>query len=208
MQGQIGVTRGRSGDDGDKMPVLVDNKMSDRQPMLLLKQVNVTTETVGVQSTVDAVCERCARNTMLQASKAGTRCARQAKPQFRERVLRDPQMTVPEFFFLVVSRKILAYGHLWVSDLPNSTPQCSCVKLCASFFFIIAKALRLSGRNAKLTKQCTSWVQKKCFFFNSQDFCCVRTKITDKIIALLGKVSLSTKVAPLLHPNLPGCLTG
>lgn len=165
VQGQIGVTRGRSGDDGDKMPVLVDNKMSDRQPMLLLKQVNVTTETVGLQSTVDAVCERCARNTMLQASKAGTRCARQAKPQFRERVLRDPQMSVPEFFVLVVSRKILAYGHLWVSDLPNSTPQCSCVKLCASFFLLLRKPCDFQDVMPSWRSNVPVGCKKKCFFF-------------------------------------------
>lgn len=67
--------------------------------MLLLKQVNVSTEMVRVQSTVDTVCEGCARNTMLQASKAGTRCARQAKPQFREGVgvLEDRQMTLRDY---------------------------------------------------------------------------------------------------------------
>lgn len=41
-----------------------NKKKSDRQPMPLLKRVNLTTDTTGVQSSVGPVCEGLARNAM------------------------------------------------------------------------------------------------------------------------------------------------
>lgn len=41
--------------DGNTMPIPVDNKYSDAQPMPLLKQANVTTETIRKQGTVGPV---------------------------------------------------------------------------------------------------------------------------------------------------------
>lgn len=41
-------------------------------------------------------------------------------------------------------------------------------------------------------------------FLKHRYFCQVQTEITDKITALIGKMSLVKKLAPFLHPNLRG----
>lgn len=64
MQGRVGGKTGSNRNDGDEMLILVDNRRSDRQPMLLLKRANGTQRTVGV------VCEGCTRNAVLRSSKA------------------------------------------------------------------------------------------------------------------------------------------
>lgn len=56
------------------MLILVDDKRSDRQPILLLKQADVTTETAREQSTVSRMYEGCARNAVSQTLGARARC--------------------------------------------------------------------------------------------------------------------------------------
>lgn len=55
VQGQVGGKKGWSMNDGDTVPIPVDNKYSDTQPMPLLKQANVTTEAIRKQGTVGPV---------------------------------------------------------------------------------------------------------------------------------------------------------
>lgn len=55
MQGQVCAKGGWN--EGDELLILVYNERSDSQPMPLLKQANVTTEMVRMQSTVGTVYE-------------------------------------------------------------------------------------------------------------------------------------------------------
>lgn len=76
MQGRVGGGRGWS----NEVLVLVNSERRDRQPVTRLKQANPTTETVRGQSTVGTVCERRARSSLRQASKAGARCVHRGEP--------------------------------------------------------------------------------------------------------------------------------
>lgn len=80
MQGQVGGKKGWSMNDGDTVPIPVDNKYSDTQPMPLLKQANVTTEAIRKQGTVGPVWKGHARNAVTQASKDAATHAHRAEP--------------------------------------------------------------------------------------------------------------------------------
>lgn len=70
--------RGRNGNDGDEAAILVGNKRSDRQPMVLLNWANVSTEPVRALIAVGMVCAERARNAVLGTSETKARLAHQA----------------------------------------------------------------------------------------------------------------------------------
>lgn len=70
--------------DGGKTSILVHNKRSDRQRMPPIKRANLTTETVGTQSTVCTVCLGHAINASLRTSEAGGESAHRGETQVFE----------------------------------------------------------------------------------------------------------------------------
>lgn len=76
--------KGRKFNDSDEMPILMDNKRSDSQPMTLLMRANVSTETVRALSTVGKVYSGRAKNTAWRTSEAGAKCARWDESEVRE----------------------------------------------------------------------------------------------------------------------------
>lgn len=73
------------------MPILMDQKRRDRQPMPLLKRGDITTETVRALSTASAVCEAGEREKPDQGVRIGPSL------KFAKENPRDPPMDLHLF---------------------------------------------------------------------------------------------------------------